>query len=284
MTNIRNDGQYCTDLLREIMLTLPASEQNFESGGAPQAEIDPAVRARLDETLAIDTSLDPDERVIKYIPLAKSIAGRFNVPALDYEDKVQQVMLSVIKCAKTFDPSRGVQLDTFIYANAAGNLRNFARDKSWLVRPYRRLQELHLSVVKESEELSQKLGRSPTNAEIAEKLHIDIASVAEAIQMQSARRPTSLDRASSVDRKHTIGDNLESGDRPFTEVIEEQMMLQSLIDQLKAREKAAIEMYYFQNLKQRDIAEKLGISQMHVSRLVRRAVNNLRSLMLEDTE
>ena len=220
---------------------------------------------------------DPIDRaalVDRYQGLARALAARSARPADDFDDLVQVALLGILSALERFDPDRGVEFTTFAWATVQGELKRHHRDRGWAIRVPRRLQEAYLRVSAAIDDLNQELGRQPSIAEIAVRTGEDEETVIEAIEVRSARSPSSLDS--------TRGDG--SGERvwePGQEdaaflAFEERSLLTSLLPRLAPREREVLELRFFRECTQQQIAERIGCSQMHVSRLLTRALQRLR--------
>lgn len=220
---------------------------------------DPADRARL---------LD------RYQGLARALALRSATPADDLDDLVQVALLGVLSALERFDPDRNVEFTTFAWATVQGELKRHHRDRGWTVRVPRRLQEAYLRAAAAVEELHQELGRQPSIAELAQRTGDDVELVIEALEVHSARRPGSLDARRSDDG---AAGPVEVGvvEPAFAEV-EERSLLRSLLPRLDPREREVLQLRFLEDWTQVQIAERIGCSQMHVSRLLSRALARLR--------
>lgn len=222
------------------------------------SERDPQVQARLLE---------------RYQGLARSLAARAAKPSDELDDLIQVAMLGVLNALERYDPDRGVEFTTFAWATVQGELKRHHRDRGWAIHVPRRLQEAYLRVAAAVEELSQDLGRRPTIAEIADYTGDEEDLVIRAIDVRSARRPASIDIR--------VGDNQDLAWEPGAEdrrfaAVDEHSMLAALLPRLPAREREVLGLRFVQNLTQAQIASEVGYSQMHVSRILSRALERLR--------
>lgn len=211
--------------------------------------------------------------------LAASIANDYRGRGVDLDDLVQIAMLGTLKAVERFDPARGIPFSSFASRTVNGEIKRYFRDRTWAVRPPRSAQERHLDLRRARAALSSSLGRPPTVAELARELDISPDQVLDAIEAGAAYRATSLDaRRPGDDDNTTLGERLPGDDVP-SRPVELRMLVDQLLDTLPAREAAIIHLRFYEELTQSEIAERLGISQMHVSRLMRRCLEDLRRLL-----
>jgi len=216
-----------------------------------------------------------DELVNAHLSLAEYLARRFANRGEPLEDLVQVASLGLVKAADRFEPSRGVEFSTYATHTIVGELKRHFRDKAWSVRAPRRMQELYLRLGTAVAALSQELGRSPTIAELATELSVSEEEVLEALEAGNAYRSTSLDAPVGGQEGEALAGNLGEND-PSLEDAERRATLSPLLAKLPARERLIIYLRFFENLTQSEIAEHLGLSQMHVSRLLTKSVAELR--------
>jgi RNA polymerase sigma-B factor len=217
-----------------------------------------------------------DELVAAHLGLAEYLARRFANRGEALDDLVQVASLGLLKAVDRFEPERGLEFSTFATPTIVGELKRHFRDKGWAVRVPRRVQELHLRTGDAIRLLSQELGRSPTIPEIARALDSSEEEVLEAIEAGQAYRATSIDAPSSDDDPASgIGAHLGEED-PELRGVERRMTLSPLLEQLPERERAILHLRFFEGLTQSEIAARIGISQMHVSRLLSRSLQQLR--------
>jgi RNA polymerase sigma-B factor len=200
--------------------------------------------------------------------LARSLARRFANRSEPLDDLEQVAMLGVLKAVERFDPERGTPFGAFAVPTVVGELRRHFRDQGWMVRVPRRVQDLHLRIGTVISELSQQLGRSPTPREIADAAGVRDEDVLEALDAGNRYRPTSLDVGpTGSDSDALVGDT----DAEFASV-EDRATLLELLHRLPEREQRVMYMRYFEDMTQAEIAEAVGVSQMHVSRLLSRSL------------
>jgi RNA polymerase sigma-B factor len=241
--------------------------------------------------LARLSRLDPDTdgfvrlraKIIEdLLPLATHLAGRFRNRGEPFDDLVQVANLALIKAVDGFDPDRGVSFSSYAVPFIAGELKRHFRDKTWHVRVPRRLQELSLQINRATDELTQRLGRSPTVSDLAEHLEIGEEEAIEALEAAGAYHSLSLDApAGGEDGASTLVDLIGTEDSDL-EGVDARVALPPLLATLPAREQRILAMRFFGNMTQSQIATELGISQMHVSRLITKALSTLRHALLDE--
>ena len=246
-------------------------------------------RARARELFAELQALDPedparaplrDELVEMHLPLVEYLARRFRNRGEPLDDLVQVATIGLIKSVDRFDLERGVEFSTYATPTIVGEIKRHFRDKGWAIRVPRRLQELKLSLTKATSELSQKNGRSPTVAELATHLSMTEEEILEGLESANAYSAVSLDAPDGGDDDSpAVADSLGMMDDAL-EGVEYRESLKPLLEQLPAREKKILMLRFFGNMTQSQIAAELGISQMHVSRLLARTLAQLRTRLL----
>ena len=211
------------------------------------------------------------------LALVKFAAGRFRSRSEPMEDIVQVGTIGLIKAIDRFDCNRGVEFPTFAMPTVVGEIKRFFRDTSWSVRVPRRLQELRLALTKASDELSQRLDRSPTVAELAACLGVSEEDVVDGLAVGNAYTASSLDSPPPEDEgaEGSLADRLGYEDTAL-EGVEYRESLKPLLAQLPPRERRIIMLRFFANMTQSQIGEEVGISQMHVSRLLTKTLAQLR--------
>ncbi|MFE2432871.1 RNA polymerase sigma factor SigF [Streptomyces sp. NPDC059373] len=214
------------------------------------------------------------------LALVKFAASRFRSRSEPMEDIVQVGTIGLIKAIDRFELSRGVEFPTFAMPTIVGEIKRFFRDTSWSVRVPRRLQELRLDLAKAGDELAQRLDRAPTVAELAEKLQLSEAEVIEGMGASNAYTASSLDaQPDEDDSEGALADRIGYEDHGL-EGIENVESLKPLIAELPTRDRQILSLRFVANMTQSEIGEELGISQMHVSRLLTRTLGRLRRGML----
>jgi RNA polymerase sigma-B factor len=225
---------------------------------------DPAVREALVE---------------RFLPLARQLALRYNGPGHAYDDVFQVACLALVKAVDRFEPDRGVAFSSYAVPTVVGEIKRYFRDQTWAVHVARDLQERCLRVSRAAEDLVARIGRPATIAELAGETRYSEEEVLEALAVASAHRAASLDAPQRADDDadialaETIGDDDER-----LAVAEHRADLSVLIGRLGARERTVLRLRFADDLTQAEIAALMGVSQMQVSRLLRRALERLRRL------
>jgi RNA polymerase sigma-B factor len=224
-----------------------------------------------------------DALVEMHLPLVEHLARRFRNRGEPLDDLVQVATIGLIKSVDRFDPERGVEFSTYATPTIVGEIKRHFRDKGWAVRVPRRLQELRLALTTATSELSQRNGRSPTVHELAEHLRLSEEEVLEGLESANAYSTLSLDvPEAGDDEAPAVADSLGAEDEAL-EGVEYRESLKPLLERLPPREKKILLLRFFGNMTQSQIAEEVGISQMHVSRLLARTLAQLReSLLVEE--
>jgi RNA polymerase sigma-B factor len=215
-----------------------------------------------------------EELLLRHRPLALHLARRFAGRGEPIEDLEQVASLALLNAIDRFDPSRDVRFSTFATVTIVGELKRHLRDKGWAVRVPRSLQELAVRVNAVLPELAQELGRSPTVPEIAERVGATQDDVVDALDASRAYSTDSLD-APVGEGETTAGESLGGHDARF-ERLEAWASIAPAIDRLPERERTILFLRFFEERSQGQIAETLGISQMHVSRLLAKVLAGLR--------
>jgi RNA polymerase sigma-B factor len=239
--------------------------------------------------LAASDETDPDRQRIRdelvemHLPLVQYLARRFRNRGEPLDDLVQVATIGLIKSVDRFDIERGVEFSTYATPTVVGEIKRHFRDKGWAIRVPRRLQELKLALAKATSELSQRNGRAPTVAELAAHLEMSEDEILEGLESANAYSAVSLDAPDTGDDDSpAVSDSLGATDEAL-EGVEYRESLKPLLEQLPPREKKILLLRFFGNMTQSQIAAELGISQMHVSRLLARTLVQLREgLLAED--
>jgi len=208
-----------------------------------------------------------------HIGLAEHLARRFTHRGEPYDDLVQVSSLGLIKAVDRFDPERGVEFATYATKTILGELKRHFRDKGWAIRAPRRVQELYLNLGQAIGQLSQELGRSPTIAELATETGASEDDVIEALEAGQAYRSVSLDSAGPDEE--ALATRLGVEDERFGDA-EWRAVLLPQLERLAGRDQEILKLRFVGGLTQSEIAGRIGISQMHVSRLLTRSLNTLR--------
>ena len=254
--------------------TRSRSEHHVEARGGGDRELaalwrrrgtDPAARAALAE---------------RFMPLARSLARRYERSSEPLDDLVQVASLGLVKAIERFDPSRGNAFVSFAVPTILGELRRYFRDCCWDVHVPRGAQERALKLEEAQYRLTGDLGRSPTAIELAQYLEVDVEQVLDAMQASHAYGVVSLDSprtSTSGEEGGTVGDSLGEIDDRYV-LVEDGATIAGALKHLSARERTVLELRFGADLTQSEIAARIGVSQMHVSRLLRHAVEQVRIL------
>jgi RNA polymerase sigma-B factor len=216
-----------------------------------------------------------DQAIEAWLPLAGHLARRYAGRGEPVDDLNQVAVVGMIKAVDRFDADRGIDFAAFAIPTIVGELKRHFRDRTWSIRVPRRLQELRLLITGANNSLTHTLGRSPTVADIAAHLEISEEEVLEGLEGARAYNSASLDTPVGEDSSITLGDTLGGVDDGF-ELAELRVALGPALAELDEREQKIISLRFYGNLTQTEIAEQIGISQMHVSRLLTKALAKLR--------
>jgi RNA polymerase sigma-B factor len=223
-----------------------------------------------------------DGLVALHMPLVEHLARRFRNRGEPYDDLVQVATIGLIKAVDRFDAERGVEFSTYATPTILGEIKRYFRDKGWAIRVPRRLQELRLSLTAATADLTQELGRAPTVAELSDRLGLSSELVIEGLESANAYNTLSLDAPDAADAdSSTVLDALGADDEAL-ESVEYRESLKPLLARLETREKRILTLRFFRGMTQSQIADEIGISQMHVSRLLARTLTELRAGLLKD--
>ncbi len=214
-----------------------------------------------------------------HLPLVEHLARRFRDRGEPLDDLVQVGTIGLIKSVDRFDPQRGFEFSTYATPTIIGEIKRHFRDKGWSVRIPRRLQEMRQHISVATEELNHRLGRSPTVAELAEHLGCSQEDILEGLESANAYSTISLDAGTDTDETPSMLDVLGADDDAL-DGVEHRESLRPLLDALPPRERTILVLRFFRGMTQSQIATHLGISQMHVSRLLARTLTQLREGLL----
>ncbi|MCV7300716.1 SigB/SigF/SigG family RNA polymerase sigma factor [Mycobacterium barrassiae] len=222
-----------------------------------------------------------DAIIERGLPLANHIARRFRNRGEPVDDLIQAARVGLVNAVNRFDPENGSDFLAFAVPTMMGEVRRHFRDYGWAVKVPRRLKDLQSQMVRARGELSQELGRAPTPSEIAKHLGIERESVIEATIASSNYTTLSTDVQAGPDAEYrAIGDTIGDVDPNLDKVVDLETV-RPLIAALPDREQTVLTLRFFENLTQTQIAERMGYSQMHVSRLIAKALNTLREQVRE---
>jgi RNA polymerase sigma-B factor len=262
--------------------TIDHRRDKDETGaGYPRPNGDRENRARDDRRLLerYHREGDPAARealVERFLPLARQLARRYQRGAEPLDDLIQVASLGLLKAIDRFEPERPSAFSSFAVPTILGELKRHFRDRGWSVRVPRDLQEMAVRVERVADELSRELGRAPTPGEIAEHIGATTEQVLEAREAAGAYRAVSLDRPRDDDEDgEGISETMGIEDPGFG-LAEDAATVERLMDVLGDREREVLRLRFEEDLTQSEIGARIGVSQMHVSRLIRQAVTRLR--------
>ncbi|PXX57433.1 RNA polymerase sigma-B factor [Nocardia tenerifensis] len=225
-----------------------------------------------------------EELIGRCLPLAEHIARKFAGRGENFDDLLQVARLGLVQATDRFDVTRGSSFLAFAVPTIMGEVRRHFRDNTWSVRVPRRTKEIQLSIGATVEALSQRLGRIPRAREIAEELDVDLVEVTQALIAGNAYQSSSIDAVAGDDIENAPLPLLESlgAEEPSYHLVEDYLAVRPLIEELPERERQVLIMRFFESKTQTQIADVLGVSQMHVSRILSRTLNMLREQALRD--
>lgn len=236
---------------------------------------------RAAEPLSTAAVVARDDLVHLHLALVEHCARRFRNRGEPFEDLVQVGTIGLIKAIDRFETDRAVEFSTYATPTIIGEIKRHFRDKGWAIRVPRRLQELRMQIASTTGELSQSLGRSPTPRELAEAIGCTVEEIIEGIESSHAYATLSLDAGNEHDEGPSILDALGVDDSNL-EHVEIRESIKPLLEGLGAREKRILLLRFFKNMTQSQIASEIGVSQMHVSRLLTRTLDQLRASLESD--
>jgi RNA polymerase sigma-B factor len=213
-----------------------------------------------------------------YLDLCGSMAARYDGRGIEHDDLVQVASLALVKAIDRYEPGQGPSFAAFAVPTISGELKRHFRDRGWMVRPPRRLQEMRAQVQSCRNRLEQECGHSPSDAEVAQALGVSRSSVKEAVAAASSFHPASLDAASTGDDSAPAASLLGDEDESLARV-DDRVCLGAALSGLDEQERRLLTLRYVDELTQREIGLRLGISQMQVSRSLSRLVGHLREVL-----
>jgi RNA polymerase sigma-B factor len=262
--------------------------------GPPSDGASPRVGRRRTLTPADDLALfrrhrrrpSPETRarlVERFLPLARHLARRYDGTGQSFDDIYQVACLALVKAVDRYDPDRGVAFSSYAVPTMVGEVKRYFRDQTWAVHIPRELQERSLRVSRAVAALSAPLGREPTVREVADETHLTEEDVLEALCVATAYRADSLEAPQALGADHdiTLGEAIGYEDERFIRA-ERRADLAAVVCRLAARERAALTLRFEYGLTQAEIGRVLGVSQMHVSRILRGSLDRLRKLEAAD--
>jgi RNA polymerase sigma-B factor len=282
-------SEYEVQVTEDFEVEVAVDEESLPLPRTDHAAPDRTQARELFEQLAQLPPDDPERARIRatlvelHLPLVEYLARRFRNRGEWLDDLTQVATIGLIKSIDRFDLDRGVEFSTYATPTIVGEIKRHFRDKGWAVRVPRRLQELKLSLTKAIGDLAQREGRAPTVSELAEHLQMSEEEVLEGLESANAYSTVSLDAPDSGDEDApAVADSLGMIDDAL-EGVEYRESLKPLLERLPPREKKILLLRFFGNMTQSQIAAELGISQMHVSRLLARTLAQLREgLTIDD--
>jgi RNA polymerase sigma-B factor len=220
-----------------------------------------------------------EELVERFLPLARKLARRYSGAHEPFDDLLQVASLGLVKAIDRFDLSRGTAFSSFAVPTILGELKRYFRDLGWSVHVPRGAQELALKVEDARQKLTTRTGRPPSVPELAEYLELSLEDVLEALETAGAHHTASLDspRDDGEDESGTLADAFGQVDERF-EVVDAKVTIAAAAEHLGARERRVLLLRFVEDLTQSQIASLIGVSQMQVSRILRRALDQLREL------
>src|SRR5919109_4435921 len=216
-----------------------------------------------------------EQALVELMPLVRALAARYAGRGEALEDLVQVGSIGLIKAVDRFDIDRGVDISSYAVPTIVGEIRRYFRDKAWAMHVPRRLKELSVRLSRVLDELTNDLGRSPTVAELAAAVGAEEEDVVDALDSANAYSTRSLQAPFEEGGDDSLADKLGVEDSGYDE-IEDSALVSAGLDALDERERQIVELRFFQEMTQSQIAAEIGISQMHVSRLLRRALATMR--------
>src|SRR5579875_3670271 len=224
-----------------------------------------------------------EELIQRFLPLARKLARRYAGPREPFEDLMQVASLGLVKAVDRFDTDRGTAFSSFAVPTILGELKRYFRDLGWSVHVPRGAQELALKVEEAQQRLTTRTGRPPTVNELAQYLELEVEEVLEALETAAAHHSASLDapREDRDDESGSLVDVFGEEDRRY-ELIEETTTIAVAARELTPRERRVLALRFACDMTQTQIAQEIGVSQMQVSRILRRALTQLRELTQTD--
>ncbi|MFD1211349.1 sigma-70 family RNA polymerase sigma factor [Arthrobacter sp. GCM10027362] len=253
-------------------MSLVTNRQEAAAG----SELDPFRRVRRCQG-ALRKALE-EELLLEYLHIAEAAARRYEGAGRDLEDLRQVARLGLLKAVRSFDPERGTQFPAYALPTVTGELKRYLRDSCWMIRPPRRVQDLRTDLAKAAPGLAQRLGREATETELAVELGVSRQAVAEALASRNSLRPDSLEAPlEGREPAETLG-----GWDGRLDAVESRVMLRAALRELSGRERRLLFYRYFHEESQQRIGERLGMTQMQVSRMLAAVLVKLQGHLLEE--
>ncbi len=264
---------------------------NVSSDGTPGARVYGERLAEVAEKellRRVHDERDPaarEELITRYLPLVRSLARRFSSRGQAVEDLIQVGSIGLIKAIDRFDTSRGVELSTYATPTILGEIKRYFRDKGWAVKVPRALQDLNIRLNRVIEQLTVELNRSPTIPEMAKACSVTEEEVLEALESGRAYNSLSIYSSGTSEDEDAMEllDFLGVEESAY-ELVEQRRYLAPAMERLDDRERLILHLRFFEGMTQTQIATRVGISQMHVSRLIRKSIEVLRQHMVEQDQ
>jgi RNA polymerase sigma-B factor len=267
-----------------VAVVEPAADAGTRSSNRTLTAVPAVRREEDDESLLRRYHADGDigareELILRFMPLARQLASRYRHAGEPFEDLVQVACAGLLKAVDRFEPERGHAFTKYAVPTMLGEIKRHFRDKGWSVRVPRGTQELALKVSEALGTLPAKLGRSVRPRDVADAVGVPVEDVLEAMEAATAYEATSLDAPRPGDGEDdgwTWGDSLASEEAGY-DLVEIGATIQGTLDALPARDRLILRLRFEEDLTQAEIAERVGVSQMHVSRLLRRSLDRLKA-------
>ena len=258
-------------------LSAPAASRTRERGRAHAAgPVDVAFESQL--LAEFHATRDPqlrDELVRRHLPLARRLAGRYSYSDEPFDDLVQVASIGLIKAIDRFDPGNGAKLSSFAVPTILGELKRYFRDKTWALHVPRGLQDLSLKITRETEHMAKALGRSPTAAELSRATGLSIEQVLDGQNAGNAYGASSLDEPVEADGDSVPLIELLGHDDHQYALVDDRLEMVAAWEALPPVQRDVLRLRFIEDLTQREIGDRIGYSQMHVSRLLRQALATL---------
>ena|GEM_PF-240606 len=225
-----------------------------------------------------------EELVRRYLPFAKNLALRYRGASESFDDLLQVANLGLVNAVDRFDPARGTPFAAFASPTILGELKRHFRDRVWTVRVPRGLHDRMAEVEKATAQLTVELQRSPSVKEIAAKLEIEPGEVLEVLEANHNRRPLSLDRPVGGEEDESPASEWVGDEDEGYQLVDDKLALEGVLPQLDDRERLILRLRFVEDMTQSQIAEQIGHSQMHVSRILRRTLERIREQVAEQDD
>lgn len=224
-----------------------------------------------------------EEVVTLYLDLCSNMAGRYEGRGVEHDDLVQVARLALVKAVRGYEPGHAPAFAAYAVPTISGELKRWFRDRAWVVRPPRRVQELRVNLQSVRADLEQKLGRTPTDADLAEAIGVSVEDVREVASASTGFRPLSLDCSPADDERPGLSAFLAADDEEM-EGADDRVCLAKALTELDDDERELLRLRYVEGMTQREIGEARGISQMQVSRTLRRITARIHNHLIDERE